>query len=333
MKKKKRLCAVAEFTQESSANPMVSVCIGTYNQKEYIDQCLNSILNQLVDFRVEILINDDASTDGTQELLLKYQNKYPNIIRVFLQKENQFQKEKKYSSVYRIHASRIRGKYVALCDSDDYYCDNLTLYRKVKLLEKHKNCNACYSRVRKLDNNNLQTISLMPKFHLSSGIIKPKKMINIFVKNYCFQTSSYFFRSNYFINFCDDYPLFAQQINVFDEPVVMYFGNLGNVYYINKVCSVYRKFSNNSWSNNSKAKNKSQAINSMKQRIDYLSEFDKYSNYLFHKSCEWGITHAQICILNSKGETKDILKEKKLARFYKKRYFKEYIRLKYFSKS
>lgn len=327
---KNKLVPVSNYQASNGEKTVVSVCVGTYNQIDYVEHCLDSILSQLVNFKVEILINDDASSDGTQELLLDYQKRFPQIIKVFLSEENQFQKTKQYSIVYRVHAPRISGKYVALCDSDDYYCNNLMLYSKVLALEKHKECNACFSRVRKMNESNKTTIHLMPKRFYKTGVISSKKLIGMFTKSYCFQTSSYFFKADKYIEFCNNYPTFAQKINVFDEPVVMYFGSLGKVYYINEVFSVYRKFSNNSWSNSKNENDISQRIIGQQKRIDYLEEFNKSTGYRFNKACNWGITHSKITIYKLSGDIDSIFKDKQLLKFYKRRYFKNYIKLKYF---
>lgn len=327
---KTELLPVAEYQPLDNEPIMVSVCIGTYNQKKYVGECLDSILSQLVNFKVEILINDDASTDGTQEILLGYQKKYPEVIKLFLAKENQFQKNKQYSTVYRVHANRIKGKYVNLCDSDDYFCDNLALYSKFTALEKHQDCNACFSRVKKINENNNTIMHLMPKKHLTTRKISPSKLVDMFVKEYCFHTSSYFFRSKPYIEFCNHYPLYAQQINVFDEPAVMYFASLGNVYYIDHVFSVYRKFSNNSWSTNKASNDTSKKITNLQKRIDYLNEYNYFTDYKYNKSCKWGINHSQIVIYTLENNINKILEDKDLSKFYRKRHFKDYIRLKYF---
>ena len=75
-----------------------------------------------------------------------------------------------------------------------------------------------------------------------------------------------------------------------------------------------------------------ESLNSMQQRIDYLSEFDAYTKFKFTKSCNWGISHAEICILKAQGKIKEIFSNKKLRKFYRKRYFKDYIRLRYLNK-
>ena len=76
-------------------NPKVSILCLTYNQKLFITQALDSFLMQKTDFDFEILIHDDASTDGTTKIIRQYQKKYPSIIKIIVQKENQFSKGKK----------------------------------------------------------------------------------------------------------------------------------------------------------------------------------------------------------------------------------------------
>ena len=70
--------------------PLVSICCITYNHKEYIRDALDGFLSQRTDFPYEILINDDASTDGTADIIREYEQKYPEKIRALLQTENQY---------------------------------------------------------------------------------------------------------------------------------------------------------------------------------------------------------------------------------------------------
>ena len=70
----------------------------------------------------------------------------------------------------------------------------------------------------------------------------------------------------------------------------------------------------------------------MINRINYLTEFNKYSNYKYNKHCKWGICHAQITILSIKKELDNVFNNKELSRFYRKRHFKDYIRIKYFKR-
>lgn len=110
----------------------VSVGIITYNQASYIRQCLDSILMQSVNFRYEIIVGDDASTDGTQTILREYQNKYPNIFVLLLSEYN-----KGISINYQNVLSRCSGKYIALCEGDDYWTNPLKLQSQVNFLDTH----------------------------------------------------------------------------------------------------------------------------------------------------------------------------------------------------
>lgn len=117
-------------------NPLVSICCLTYNHVAYIRQCLDGFLLQQCDFEFEILIHDDASTDGTQEIIKDYQQKYPEIIKPILQTENQWSKGVRGIS-FKHNFPRASGKYIALCEGDDYWTDLLKLKRQVEFLEGH----------------------------------------------------------------------------------------------------------------------------------------------------------------------------------------------------
>ena len=115
---------------------LVSVCVITYNHCNYIRQCLDGILMQQTSFSFEIIINDDCSTDGTTEIIKEYVTKYPDIIRPIFHEENQYSK-----GVRGMFANfcfpRAIGKYIALCEGDDYWTDSLKLQRQVDFLNKY----------------------------------------------------------------------------------------------------------------------------------------------------------------------------------------------------
>lgn len=113
---------------------MVSISCITYNHVNYIKQCLDGFLMQQCNFDFEILIHDDASTDGTSDIILEYQKKYPHIIKPIIQTQNQWSK-----GVRGINATfnypRAQGKYIALCEGDDYWIDPLNLQKQIDFLE------------------------------------------------------------------------------------------------------------------------------------------------------------------------------------------------------
>lgn len=111
---------------------MVSIGVVTYNQDKYISQCLESILKQVVDFEYEIIVGDDASSDSTQSILLDYQSRYPRTIKLIINDSN-----RGISNNYKSVLSKCSGKYIALCEGDDFWIDPNKLAKQVHFLETH----------------------------------------------------------------------------------------------------------------------------------------------------------------------------------------------------
>lgn len=121
---------------------IVSVCVITYNHCNYIKQCLDGILMQQTNFSFEIIVNDDCSTDGTAEIVKEYESKHPQLFKVTYQTENQYSKGVR-GMFPRFCFPRARGKYIALCEGDDYWTDPLKLQKQVDFLEKNKTYSMC----------------------------------------------------------------------------------------------------------------------------------------------------------------------------------------------
>lgn len=117
-------------------SPLVSVLCVTYNHANYIKACLEGFVKQKCDFQFEVLIHDDASTDGTQEIIKEYWEKYPEIIKPILQTENQWSKKAGGINL-RFNYPRAKGKYLALCDGDDFWIDEQKLQKQVTFLENN----------------------------------------------------------------------------------------------------------------------------------------------------------------------------------------------------
>lgn len=126
--------------QETVYNIKLSVCVITFNQEAYIDECIKSILNQELDFDFEIIIGDDCSTDNTQKIIKDYQSKYPNKIKPIFREKN-IGAMANYIDTYN-HAS---GEYIAHCDGDDYFMPQ-KLATQVGFLEKSPDYSFTYTR-------------------------------------------------------------------------------------------------------------------------------------------------------------------------------------------
>ena len=129
-----------------SANPLVSICCLTYNHAPYIRDCLEGILAQQTNFPIEVLIHDDASTDGTDAIIRQYEQRYPNVIFPIYETENQFNRGYAYKMDIEFNYTRARGKYIAYCEGDDYWTEPQKLQRQVDFMEAHPDYSVCFHR-------------------------------------------------------------------------------------------------------------------------------------------------------------------------------------------
>lgn len=114
---------------------MVTIRCVAYNHEPYIRECLEGFVMQKTNFRFEAIVHDDASTDGTANIIREYAEKYPDIIKPIFETENQY--SKRDGSLRRIMNSHMKGKYIAMCEGDDYWIDPYKLQKQVDYLEKH----------------------------------------------------------------------------------------------------------------------------------------------------------------------------------------------------
>lgn len=125
----------------SDNNCMVSIICSAYNHAKYIRDALNGFIMQKTTFNFEVLIHDDASTDGTAEIIKEYEKKYPEIIKPIYQIENQYSKH--LGLVTRILKSRTSSKYVAMCEGDDYWTDPFKLQKQFDFMENNPDYMLC----------------------------------------------------------------------------------------------------------------------------------------------------------------------------------------------
>lgn len=120
---------------------MVSINCLAYNHGKFIRETLEGFAMQKTNFRFEAIVHDDASTDNTAEIIREYAEKYPDIIKPIYEKENQY--SKKDGSLERIMNEACKGKYIAICEGDDYWTDPYKLQKQVDFLETHSDYVIC----------------------------------------------------------------------------------------------------------------------------------------------------------------------------------------------
>jgi len=129
-------------------SPLLSVCLITYNHAEYISEAIAGVLMQNVNFSWELIIADDFSTDGTREIILDYQSKHPDFIRLILQKKNVGAAQNWFDLM-----KYPKSKYIAYFEGDDYWTDSDKLQKQVDILEKNSNIVAVVTNASKCDEN------------------------------------------------------------------------------------------------------------------------------------------------------------------------------------
>ena len=117
------------------SNPLVTIKCITYNHEQYISDALDGFLMQETTFPFEVIVHDDASTDNTAKIIKEYEKKYPNIIKPIYETENQYSKHDE--SITRIINSKIKGKYIAFCEGDDYWTNSKKLQIQYDFLENN----------------------------------------------------------------------------------------------------------------------------------------------------------------------------------------------------
>jgi len=129
----------------NSEMPLASVVCFTYNHEKYIRQALDGFIIQRCSFPIEIIVHDDASMDDTANIIREYSIKYP-LIKAILQQENQYSKNKHFFE--HIYTKETNGKYIAVCEGDDYWTDPLKLQKQIIFLEANLDYGMCYTRAR-----------------------------------------------------------------------------------------------------------------------------------------------------------------------------------------
>ena len=218
---------------------LISVLCTAYNHEEYIRSALEGFVNQKTNFAFEVLINDDASTDKTAEIIREYEERYPHIIRPFCQKENQFSKGIGY--VYEnVLYPNARGKYLAFCEGDDCWTDDTKLQQQADFMETHPDYAACVHNtlLHYCDGSRPDEPLIAPAGDRDLGF---EQLIQGPVASY--HTSSLFARRD-IITQKPDFYLVATSYGFADYAWGLWLRMNGKIRFIDRLMSVYRICSN-----------------------------------------------------------------------------------------
>lgn len=251
----------------------VTVYCLTYNHREYIENTLEGFVNQNVSFPFKVIVHDDASTDGTRDIIKRYAEKYPEIIYPVFQTENQ------YSKVFDIYVEFIRPlidtKYTAICEGDDYWCDSNKIRMQYDYMESNPNCSLCVHNTEKI---NEKGRSINRVFNQSKEDVDYSAE-DVIAKGPAglFHTSSFFYRTE----LRDRKPDVFLMKHVGDYPLSVFLSCNGHVHYFGRVMSKYRVDSRNSWSKMING-DSNRLIAHFEDEIQLLIRMDKYTELRYH---------------------------------------------------
>ena len=246
------------------SKPKVSISCITYNHEEYIAKALDSFLMQKTNFPFEIIIHDDASTDKTAEIIRKYEKEYPHIIKPIYQRVNQFSLGKKPSHDFTF--KKAQGKYIALCEGDDYWIDENKLQLQVSFLEDNPSYSMSFHRSDVLDEEHHTKLEPYP-------FIDEDKSFTIydFLKGNLASTASIVRRKEETLKYPENFDRFK----LGDWPFNMIYASVGKVKYHANIMSCYRLHNGGVWS-------KKNEIKKYRYTIYMLEEMDIYFNKKYH---------------------------------------------------
>ena len=206
----------------------VSMLCCTHNHEKFVRDAINGMLNQKVPFKYEILIRDDASTDGTVEILKEYEAKYPDIIKVYCETENQ--RSIGVRRCIHILMRRAKGKYIALCDGDDYWIDPKKIINQYDYMEEHDDCQMVVTDAVRY---NESTGGFEEHFY-TKGVPCDYRLKDIAPVQRPASTSTFFFRNG------QKEPDWYFRTIIGDTPLLLLRTYRGYLHYMPKTTTVYR---------------------------------------------------------------------------------------------
>lgn len=285
---------------------LVSVVCTTYNHEKYISDAIESFLMQQTNFDFEILIGEDCSTDNTRQIVEEYVRKNPNKIKIITSNTNVGPEENENRLL-----EKAQGKYLALCEGDDYWTDSKKLQKQVDYLEKNPECSLVFHAT-EFVNVSKESIGTIARIDKESRIVKMDEICLKATPSFI-PTGSRLYRKH----LTDNLPGWYQKTSIGDFPSALIIANYGYFFYMDEVMSAYRTGVEGSWTNRTLVGKEAirNDIEINKECIQILNDFNDYSNYQFKRELEKAKKIREIKILLLERKIK-VLKHSKIYKDY-----------------
>lgn len=250
----------------------------TYNHEPYIRQCLDGFVMQETNFRYEVIVHDDASTDRTADIVREYAEKHPDVIIPIFETENQY--SKKDGALDRIMKASCKGKYIAWCEGDDYWIDSQKLQKQVDIMEKFPDCSLTVSNSYSYNTEVGMFVEANPIPIKESRFLTMSELLR--EEGGLISTASMCFRGD----LLEIKPIEFETPHVGDRPLRMWLALNGQVYYDVHPMTVYRIGSVGSFSQRSNL-NMSFASEVLRSMNDFYDYFDIKTNHQYSSDIKY----------------------------------------------
>jgi glycosyltransferase involved in cell wall biosynthesis len=277
---------------------LLDIPICAYNHEKFIAQAIEGVIMQKTNFKFRLLIGEDASTDNTRNVILKYALAYPEIIFPILHDINLGAKENT-----KILLSRCTSKYLAMCDGDDYWTDVNKLQKQVDFLEANEAYSMCFHEA-----DVINKAGFLQKFN---GITEDRDfdLIDLTQSNFISSASVVFRKKN-----IENLPVLFVQLSAWDWGFHLLNAEKGKIRYFKDCMSVYRKHAGGMWSSLSQ---KEMVI----KGVELMKQLDKCFDYKYHEHFQKGI-EKKLMILNAGDEIIKISVSRKIKNAIKRIIYK-----------
>ncbi len=263
--------------------PLVTVILPTHNHAPFIAQAIESILEQETEYPFDILLHDDASTDGTADICRDYAVRYPDRITLIAQTVNQYQFDRRIQS--HILFPLVKAKYTAILDGDDYWCDKQKLQKQVGYLEAHPDCTMCIASGDQVDVNGNLLFRVKPYAHDCMADV------NDMIRgggNFC--ATGTIVAPTALLNAM---PEFTMVTEVEDVPVQLWGAVEGYIWYFADRMVVYRAAVPGSWSARQFASTLPTRLETHRTVRELLIGFDAYTKGKYHDAFAYAIGYQE----------------------------------------
>lgn len=234
----------------------ISVVVITYNQENCIDRALAGVFAQRGDFELEVVVANDASTDSTLEHILKWKERFPENLKLVNHEKNVGFRKNYLSAV-----KAATGKYMCMCDADDYWIDRHKLKRQMEYMESHPDCAVTFHRIVNVyEQTGVKTLS-------NGGQKAECDIVDLSRRNFITNLSVMYRRE---LVPAENLPEWIGDVSLPDYAYHMIYAAHGNIHYFRRPMGVYSKNSEGAWSLSSRVHQYEMALDVRRRLMEYF---------------------------------------------------------------